>query len=62
MWILLVALILSGCITEHYYTDAGDECFSRIFILYQDTDCKRGDRPIQIQTDEKKDIKIENKK
>jgi hypothetical protein len=62
MWILLVALILSGCITEHYYTDAGDECYSKHIPFYTSVDCKKGDRPIQIQTDEKKDIKIENKK
>ena len=56
-----LAIFLSGCVSEKYYTANGDEC-KRVayWIFYDDTQCTKGERLIKVETDEKKNITIKD--
>jgi hypothetical protein len=60
--LILLVLILNGCAVRHYYNAGGDECRDIFIILFRYIDCKKGERPIELKTNEKKDITIHEDK
>ena len=58
-WLVVVTIVFfSGCAHEKYYNAFGDECETHEVLLFRQTNCIKGTRRIEVNTDEKKDVDV----